>query len=255
MKRIGDLNEQLNKRPYLHRIELLERFYKMLDDKELVFVRPSCWSDPLENMIFNAKILKGGKPFEHPAKKSIYSQCWSFEGDSYALWQIYTTKSNDSGKVMRHKGIRITTHLEKLGQISKFNEGTFHYGLVDYMWKKDLVKLPNDAEFIKGLKIMKVSVAHLKTLLVKRKSYSYENEVRLLAVPGKSLIDRKNENLCRVKIEPLKFISSLRLDPILTYQEFKREKEKLIDKYGFKETQIKHSTLNKSNKFIFDLGK
>jgi hypothetical protein len=253
MKLIGQLNTKLTDKPYLHRIELLDRFYKMLEKKELVFVRPSCWSDPMENIIFNATILKDGKPYDHPAKKNIYGQCWSYEGDSFALWQIYTTKPDDKGKTKRHLGIRITTHIDKLKQLSKSNSGKFYYGLVNYLWKKDLVKLPKDKEFIKGLKVTKLNEDHLKTLLVKRKSYSYENELRLLAVPDKSHIDKVNEILCRLKIEPLDFISSLRLDPAMKYADFKKHKEILVDKYGFTASKITHSTLERRNKFVFNL--
>lgn len=255
MKRIGPLNDQLIKTPYVHRIELLDRFFQILDAKEIVLVKPSCWSDPMENMIYNATIIKNGQPFEHPAKKSIYGQCWSYEGDSYALWQIYTTKPNDSGVVARHMGIRMTTNLKKLRQISELNKGSFHYGLVDYKWKKELSKLPKDKKFIKGLKLLELNHHHLKTLLVKRKSYSYENELRLLAIPNSKHVDKKKDILCRLKIEPLNFFSSLRLDPALKFSDFKKIKEKLVEKYGFEPRKITQSTLSKTNKLVFNLDK
>ena len=222
MIRIGHLNEKLTNQPYIFRIELLDRFFNMLDNKELVFVRPSCWSDPLENIIFNATLLKGGKPFDHPAKKNIYGQCWSYDNDSYALWQIYTTKADDLGNTRRHPGIQITTHLDRLAQISKLNAGSFHYGVVDYLYKKDLDQLPHNKNFIKGLKLLKLNESHLKTLLVKRMSYAYETELRLLAVPEPPHIDPKQDFLCHLKIEPTDFISSLRLDPTLKAAEVKK---------------------------------
>lgn len=66
MKRIGQLNKKLKIKPYIYRIELLDRFYKLLDKKELVFVNPDKWDDPLENLIFNARVIKNGKPFQNP---------------------------------------------------------------------------------------------------------------------------------------------------------------------------------------------
>jgi hypothetical protein len=253
MKKIGQLNTKLTDKPYLYRIELLDRFYKMLDNKELILVRPNCWNDPLENLIFNATLLKDGQPFDHPAKKNIYGQCWSYESDSYALWQIYTTKPDDKGKTKRHMGVRITTHIDRLKQISNLNSGKFYYGLVDYLGKKDLIKLPQNQEFIKGLKVMKLNEEHLKTLLVKRKSYGYENELRLLAVPDNKHIDKTDDYLCRLKIEPTEFISSIRIDPAMKYSEFLKVKEILVHKYKFAPTKISHSTLEKRNKFIFNL--
>ena len=129
MNRIGQLNDKLKKKPYIYRIELLDRFYKMLDKKELVFVNPDRWEDPLENLIFNAKVIRNGKRFENPAKNKIFSQCWSYEGDSYGIWKIYTTKANDKGITKRHMGVRITTKLERLKHISSENKGEFYFGV------------------------------------------------------------------------------------------------------------------------------
>ncbi|WP_322348421.1 hypothetical protein [Marivirga arenosa] len=39
--------------------QLLDRFEKLLSDKEIVFVRTLRLQPPLENLIFNAKIGKG----------------------------------------------------------------------------------------------------------------------------------------------------------------------------------------------------
>jgi len=253
MKQIGELNKQLQLRPYLHRIELLDRFFQILDNKEIVMVQPKCWTDPMENIIFNARIIKNGVPFEHPAKDKIYGQCWSYDEDSYALWQIYTTKANDNGITMRHPGVRITTHLNRLEQLSGKNKGDFYYGVVNYLYKKEMANLPKDSEFVKCLQSLKINDEHIKTLLIKRNSYRYEKEVRLLTVPDKALIDQKNERICRIKIEPLEFISSVRFDPSLTSAEFKNLKEQLVNQYGFKPTAVTQSSLGRQNKLIFKL--
>lgn len=253
MKRIGDLNKQLELRPYLHRIELLERFLKILDDEEIVMVQPKCWTDPMENIIFNARVIKDGLPFKHPAKDKIYGQCWSYDEDSYALWQIYTTKADDNGITKRHPGVRITTHLDRLQQLSDKNAGDFYYGVVDYLTQKSLQQLPKNEEYVSCLLSDEINDEHVKSLLLKRKSYNYEKEVRLLSIPGKELIDSKNERLCRIKIEPLEFISSIRLDPGFTKTEFKALKEMLVDKYQFKPTTVTQSTLAKENNLIFKL--
>jgi len=253
MKRIGELNKQLQLRPYLHRIELLDRFFQILDNKEIVMVQPKCWTDPMENIIFNARIIKNGMPFKHPAKDKIYGQCWSYDEDSYALWQIYTIKPDDNGITQRHPGVRITTHLDRLNQLSDNNNGDFYYGVVDYLTQKDLLQLPKNKEYIKCLQSDEINDEHVQSLLLKRKSYKYENEVRLLSIPDKSLIDTKNERICRIKIAPLEFISSVRLDPSLNPKKFKDLKEKIVDQYGFKPTAVTQSSLGKQNKLIFKL--
>ncbi|MEQ9168600.1 MAG: DUF2971 domain-containing protein [Fulvivirga sp.] len=249
MKLIGQLNDNLKSKPYIHRIELLARFYSFLSSKELVFVNPDKWEDPLENLIFNSKILKGGKSIQNPAKEKIFSQCWSYEGDSYGIWKIYTTKADDSGVVKRHMGVRITTNLEKLNEITKSNKGEFYYGLVDYKWKYELDKLPKDNKIIEALKMTTPDKKHIETLLIKRKSYSYERELRLFSIPDASMVDKRDKHLCRLKLEPLDFITSVRFDPGMDYKEFRKHKEKLVE-FGFKPSQVTQSTYFKKNKYI-----
>ncbi len=253
MKRIGTLPKKLKELPYIYRIELLDRFYGMLDKKEMTFVNPDKWEDPLENLIFNAKVIKNGKAYKNPVKEKIFSQCWSYEGDSYGIWKIYTTKPNDEGIVKRHMGVRITTKLDKLKHLAEINQGQYYYGLVDYLWKYQLDKLPKEERIKKALKITKPSKEHLETLLIKRKSYAYEREVRLFAIPDQSLVDEKLNFLCRLKFEPNEFITSLRFDPGMEYNEFKEHKDKLIENYGFKPSQISQSTYFRKNKYVINL--
>lgn len=248
---LGNLNRQLERDPYLYRIELLERFFGILNNKEIIFVQPSCWTDPMENIIFNARIFKDGAEYMHPARDKIYAQCWSHDGDSYALWQIYTTKPDDNGITKRHTGIRITTHLDKLGHLAEMNPGSFYYGLVNYMPKKALLKLPKDAEFAACISSEQINDAHVRSLLIKRKSYLYENEVRLLYVPDHDASGGIAERIIRLKIEPSEFISSVRIDPALPKKEAALLKEQLTDQYGFKPSQVTQSTLNADNKLVF----
>jgi len=255
MKRIGPLNKKLKERPYLYRIELLERFYQILDNSKIAFVKPEKWEDPLENIIFNAKIIKDGKPYQHPAKKNIFAQCWSYEGDSYSMWKIYTTKPNNEGITKRHLGVRITTKLAWLKHLTKKNEGAFYYGLVDYLPKYKLDKLPKDAEIINVLKIGTAAKEHLKSLLVKRKSYAFENEVRLFYIKPENSKVNKPHFLQFTNIEPLQFISSVRFDPGMPYEQFLKHKEKLINQYGFRKTQITQSSYYKKNNYVINLDK
>src|SRR5699024_4190537 len=100
---------RLKQNPSIYRIDTIHRFYEMLEKKEMVFVNPDLWEDPLENLIFNAKIYKNGKEYKNPAKDKIFSQCWSYNGDSYAMWKIYTTKLNENRVIERQMGVRLET--------------------------------------------------------------------------------------------------------------------------------------------------
>ncbi|MBX2914702.1 MAG: hypothetical protein KF856_05430 [Cyclobacteriaceae bacterium] len=254
MKRIGKLPPSLIEKPYIYRIELLDRFYKLLDNKELVFVNPDKWEDPLENLIFNARVIKDGKSFQNPAKEKIFSQCWSYEGDSYGIWKIYTTKADDKGIVKRHMGVRITTRLDRLNQLSKLNNGQYFYGVIDYKWKYELDQLVKSRQIREALRITTPDKKHLETLLLKRKCYSFENEIRLFAIPEKISASKSEKHLFRLALNPKDFISSVRFDPGMEYQEFKTHKDRLVKQYGFKPTQITQSTYFKKNRYTIDIS-
>lgn len=255
MEPLGTLPNKLTTRPFIYRIDTIERFYQILDEKRLVFVWPEIWPDPLENLIISA-LRKGGKPFTHPKHKNIYAQCWSYEGDSYALWQIYTMKADENTKeIKRHIGVRMGTRIDRLIQISKNNKGLFRFGAVNYLYKRDLAQIAKDKNLIQKFNDPEINDEHLRTLLVKRRSYSYEKEIRLLCMPDSSHIDPNEEHLCKLEIEPVDFFTSIRFDPTLDYKEFAQHKEELVKKYGFSKKAITRSTISKERPFTINLDK
>ena len=135
------------------------------------------------------------------------------------------------------------------------NSGNFFYGSVHYKSKKDLDALKKDAGFLSGLKKEMINEEHLHTLLVKRRSYSYESEIRLLAVPHPSHVDGSDDNLCKISIDPKDFITSLQFDPRMDRNVYLMHKNKLIQDWGFRATQLKQSSLAQANRFKFDLDK
>jgi hypothetical protein len=241
MKRVGEIKKAIIEKP-IYRIDSLDRFYEILDKRALTFIRPTKWCDPLENIVFNAKMLRDGKEYEHPGKSKIYAQCWTRESDSYALWQIYAKDQ---------PGIRMETRFDNLRIISAKNNGEFYYGMVQYLYKKDLDALPQNKALLKGISSEKISEQHIKTLLIKRKSYRYEKEIRFFALSNASIVDRTDDDLARIKIDPLLFFSSLRFDPRFTYSGFEQHKARLIKQYGFRKDQITLSTLSQSNRLCF----
>ena len=243
MKRVGTIDKKILEKP-IFRIDQINRLYEILDKKELTFVRPSKWSDPLENIVFNALLTRSGKPYSHNGKKRIYAQCWTIEPDSYALWNIYTKGGF---------GVRMATRFPCLHDTGRTNAGEFYYGKVEYWYKKELDALPKNKAMLKGLASRRITTQHIKTLLIKRKSYLYEKEIRLFSVPHRSMVDIYDDDLVRVKIRPKEFFTSFLFDPRLSYKEFLKHKNRLVGEYGFRKTQIKHSTLNQSNKLKFEL--
>jgi hypothetical protein len=228
----------------IYRIDSVERVFEVLEKGYLTFVHPTLWDDPLENLVFNAKLTRNGAAFEHPKMRSIYGQCWTTDSDSYALWKIFAGEND---------GIRVATYIEGIQRATSVDTSCLYYGKVRYLAKRAIDELPKDKSFTDGLASLDLTDKHLSTLLLKRKSYQYEKEVRLLLVPDKSMIDDHNECLARVTVSPMELFSSFRFDPRMPFRTFQRYQDRLVNEFGFRKSQIKRSTLNVENRLAFSL--
>ncbi len=142
---------------------------------------------------------------------------------------------------------------DRLAQLSAANDIPLYFGQVKYKTKAELKKLTRDPKFISPLTDLNLGSKHLKTLLVKRHSYNYEKEVRLFAITKKDCVDKKNDDLVRLKVEPRKLFSSIRFDPAMDYHDYISHKNDLMKNFGFRNAQISRSTLMMENKLKIDL--
>lgn len=212
---------------HIHRIFPFERFVDLVRNQWLALVRPSCWEDPFENPL-NRMITEAstGKKLRLPHFESmLFAQCWSFAGESDAMWRIYSTD---------RRGVLVTASAQALLTLGKPQfeppmEQVF-LGKVQYKSQAELKKMLESQDLLRNiLRAPAYSPVSPSVLLYKRDSFKHEEEVRLILSRH---ISEVPSNIARFQIPLDKVILKVTLDPRLSDEEFERYSY-LIDKIGY----------------------
>jgi hypothetical protein len=206
--------------------------YDLFDSNTNALVKPSSWDDPFENLILKSKIKRpNGDIVEYGFHNNFYGQCWTLHKASDAMWRIY---SQDK------MGVRIRTTIRKL--LTSLNRTTprladlqCYIGKVRYLSTNDLLSFGDQIYDEYGV----ANENLFRSLLIKRKAFSHEKEIRLLY---QSISNENKDPLFRYKLNPHEVIDQLMLDPRLTADEANSFRAKIKDRINFT-GKIKRSLL------------
>lgn len=206
----------------IYRIFPLDRLLEALKDKQFCLVKPEAWDDPYENSVLDSKgITKNNIEVSlKPIKERYYGQCWSLKEECDGLWRNYTKKSCEKcnyDEFEKNHGkppisAKVKTTVGKLMN-AFYNENNLFHSSCYYIGKVKYVEVDDIKEVVKNA--MKVATCQnnylqVMTLLMKRKPFEYENEVRLLY----SKTDDDNlGKLFKFDINPDELIDEIILDP------------------------------------------
>lgn len=196
----------------LNKYTSFDYFQKNVTNKNLYFVSPESWRDPFEQLYYKAE---GYEKYGYK-KKKFFCMCLtenSSENED-AAWTLYSKNSTD-------KVIKITFNafelLKQLDSRSKNENFEVYIGKVNYTFSSGQISgLSNKSENEKEKKFYEkcfhesmTNEDFFRLMLLKRKAFQFEREVRLFLIP-------KNENNQTVeKIEfSNKLISKLTLAPL-----------------------------------------
>ncbi|MEW8687321.1 MAG: DUF2971 domain-containing protein [Candidatus Thiodiazotropha sp.] len=228
----------LSKKDYdkpVYRIITKERLIELFQKGKNTLVHPSKWDDPYENFILKSQVrMKSGEVKAFDFHDNIYGQCWSRHKASDAMWRIYSPNKD---------GIRIKSTIRKLlsslyfGNVNKPSMSCV-IGKVEYLTETKLNNYANSI-YVNGA----LSKDNLfRSLLVKRRAFKHENEVRLLYFD----LDYTNAGkLFSFGIKPHELIDQIMIDPRKTYSDFLMIKDEIKVKTGFSGA-IKRSLLYKA---------
>lgn len=229
----------------IHHIIKIEYFLKMLACRSLYLRRVTDWDDPYDSAILKCPVKVNGMVMELSENvKSIYGQCWTArESECDGLWRVYS----DNRKAAT---VRLTTTvrnlLEALLDSSAHEKGfkDFAIGKVEYREQSEIeenmifrpIKLGNAVGWGEAL------------LLLKRKEFSYEDEVRLihLGKPEKE----ETVNCRKTGIYPIempwewsKILSRVQFSPWMCTCLKDCLRKKLCEEFGFQKEQVVDSKL------------
>ena len=184
----------------------LDRFVKSVDNKELVFVSPETWYDPFEQLYYGIDCSSRGYNTEDIACMCVSEKSSTNED---ACWRVYAGANNKTVRLSIEKD----SLLRLLDDYSDSEGFEVYIGKVNYLYeKKDIKNMHNPSsrlynEYFPAT--MKVE-HYLSLMLLKRKSFKYENEVRIFLV-RKSIKNRLLKIPCDYKEKGL--VSSVMLSP------------------------------------------
>lgn len=218
----------------IYRIISFERLLEIFVSRKNTLVKPSAWSDTFENFILKSKVrLRSGEIIQYNYFDRMYGQCWTLQKASDAMWQIYSPNK---------KNLRIRTTIRQLRDSfyaahQSLTDVKCCVGRVKYLYEKELMEIANKTFDDSGIAVEDI----FKSLLVKRRAFIHENEVRVLYQEwdDENFSDRP---LYQYEINPHNLISQIMIDPRRSYSEFKLLKDIIRKTTGFK-GEMKRSLL------------
>jgi hypothetical protein len=232
---------KIERKNRIYRVFPRDRFFSLFEDGNNALVLPAKWQDPFENVILKSKVrMENGEFGCFKFHNDLFGQCWTLESASDAIWQIYSRDQN---------AVRVRTTIGALiDSLSAHHperaNTTCFIGRVNYFTDKKLREFGRDI-FRSG--ITPESVA--RSLLVKRRAYKHENEVRLIYFePGKV---RHNDGVYKYKLNPLAVFDQAMIDGRVSYPDFVPFKKEVIRRSGLPGDRVKRSLLYTPPKDFF----
>lgn len=218
----------------VYRIFQWNKFLDLIKNKRLCLVKPSLWDDPFENFILKAKgKLNDGRVVEFDnIRNQFYGACWTLKDECDGLWRNYTNseckKCSFCKWLNRHGNanvsVKVKTTVGKLMSAFYDMDNPFHslcywIGKVEYLSDKQITEaLYNGFKSITD----NTGVDIVRTLLIKRKAFEYEQEVRMIFMrpdnsSGTDFSKVNNKwnsgNLFFLKVDPHNLIDEIEFDP------------------------------------------
>lgn len=186
----------------------LDRLVNSIKNDELVFVSPAAWYDPFEQLYHGIDCSSRGYITEDIACMCVSEKSSTNED---ASWRVYAGSSNKSVRV----SIDQTTLLSLLEDYASTNGFEVYIGKVDYSYDKKVIKslhIPTSVGHSSYFPNLMNREHYLSVMLLKRKAFQYENEVRIFLVKEK--INFKNNLLCvPCRYKKSHIISNVMLSP------------------------------------------
>jgi hypothetical protein len=209
MKFLNLSSRDLDQRVY--RIMPIERLYQLFQTGQNVLVSPAKWEDPFENVALRSVFPRLG----------VYGQCWTRHTASDAMWRIYSPTVG---------GIRVRTTVRALfNSLLKATPRTGarpFVGSVKYLSDRKLIRFARGSL---ARNVLSDPAECARTLLVKRRAFQHEREVRLIAV---ATSDHRGA-LLAYDTTPHAILDQIMLDPRLTVVEAGRLREQIRKRTGF----------------------
>lgn len=177
LKKIYSLNNYENK-PFLYKYISFEHLKKNMNDNKIVFVSPQTWQDPFEQIYYAAKYKNYKKP-------NIFCMCLTENLNQHeaAAWKMYQDGTNDK---MIKVYFNVTKMLEQLDEFCRKNEWSIYIGKINYdLSSREIqtLSMKTNPYYEQYFPENFSNEDYLNLLLLKRKAFEFEQEVRMFLIP------------------------------------------------------------------------
>lgn len=178
-KKIVRLGEKVEKQIHsLYKYMNVQRAIEFLESGNYYFVEPKVWADPYEKRFYTADYSQiGFKP------KQCFCTCLTHNISSEAAWKMY--RNNNGGLADRTIRFEFNRKILFKALEDSINIERIYFGNANYAYTtKDINKLhiPDERGYEKYFSdIDEEKFLHL--LLIKRRAFIYESEIRLFILP------------------------------------------------------------------------
>lgn len=230
---VFQIGERKNSNSLLYKYMNVERAISFLSTGKYYLVEPTAWPDPYEKRFYTADYTKVAAQYN---PQQIYCTCFTDKISNEAAWKMYRGK--DDG--IANRSIRFEMNRTALLQYLDHcidNKGKIYIGDANYRYTSkqidDLHKRQSKlySEYFHEFSESKF----LELLLIKRKAFEYESEVRLFYVPIRQNEIYFNDKLyaihsCLIEFTETylrKIIKSISIDPSCSQIECEMIKSKI----------------------------
>ena len=212
----------------VYRFTTIEQLLNMVVQKINILVAPHKWDDPFENALAKhiSLLRPDGSTSHYPFRNRAYGQCWTLTKETDAFWRMYVPKGS---------GVRLCSTIRKLYKSLEdkcpvpYASMACFIGKVDYKSSKEITYLFNDKEWVNNNFRGQGTYGHVNTLLLKRKEFEPENEVRLLYLDP---LNKDHGAFFLYLIEPSSVIEEVTFDPRMEDTQYSTY-ESILRNYGF----------------------
>jgi len=229
---IKDEDNFIKEKPVLYKYLPLENALRNLKSKSIWLANPKKWEDPFEYRFLNAEYTdKKGLKSYFPYKERTFATCLTREPSSEAQWNAY---SKDSLAIRFSIDTKIL--LEQLSNYAINNKLHVVLGNVEYHKRKDItvdslerLMFNEEKDGTKINKNLKDIDFCARLVLLKRRDFSYEKEVRIIVFKDKSI--KADGILFNYECDNKTLIKQLMISPKVNDSTFDMLKKYLADEF------------------------
>jgi len=188
----------------IYRIMRQEHVVALFANRQNILSQIHNWKDKFENFQLRLGGVLNGERFEYGFRDDFVGQCWTRESLSEAMWGIYANDANTRFVRIRSTPRKLLSAL--IAAHPEMPQDTCFIGKVEYKREAELEAFARNSG---RLDVRARRVA--ESLLLKRRAFEHESEVRLLYFGDAKQYDANG--LYRYPIDPQVMITQLMADP------------------------------------------